>query len=240
MRSGVTFLILLFTLIVCTVHADASSLLDTLLQSKPSVAPAKDNGSIGAGLKEALAVGTENAVKKVSAPDGYFGNQLIRILMPEKLRKIADTLSMVGYKKEVDEFVLSMNRAAEKAAPKAAPIFGDAIRQMSIDDARKILAGGNTAATDFFKEKTTPQLTTEFKPIISKSLDDAGATHAYKNMIGKADNVPFLKKESLDLDGYVTGKALDGLFTVVGQEEKLIRTDPAARVTDLLRSTFGH
>ena len=229
----------LFFVVAASLPAQASSFLDTLFQ-KPQGATAKQSDTnIAAGLKEALTIGTENAVKNVGRADGYFGNQLIRILMPEKMRKVADTLSMLGYKKEVDEFVLSMNRAAEKAAPQAGAIFANAIRQMTIEDARKILAGNETAATDFFRSKTTAKLTDAFKPIISKSLDEVGSTRSYRNLIQKADTVPFLKKEPLELDSYVTGKALDGLFTIVGQEEKRIRTDPAARVTDLLRSTFG-
>ncbi len=219
--------------------AQASSFLDTLLQKPTGVPVKQSDANIAAGLKEALAIGTENAVKNVGRTDGYFGNQLIRILMPEKMRKVADTLSMIGYKKEVDEFALSMNRAAEKAAPQAGAIFADAIRHMTIEDARKILAGNETAATDFFRSKTTAKLTDAFKPVISKSLDEVGSTRSYRNLMQKADTVPFLKKESLELDSYVTGKALDGLFTIVGQEEKRIRTDPAARVTDLLRSTFS-
>lgn len=223
---------------------EASSFLDNLLKDTPAAktpAPAqqKDPATVAAGLKEALSIGTEKAVGNVGKVDGYFGNALIKILMPEKLRKIADTLSAVGYKKEVDAFVLSMNRAAENAAPKAKPIFVDAIRQMTIDDARKILGGGDTAATEYFKGKTTGKLTEAFKPVIAKSLDDVGATHAYKNMIGKVDKVPFLNKESLDLDSYVTSKSLEGLFIMVGQEEKNIRTNPAARATDLLKSVFG-
>jgi hypothetical protein len=230
--------------LMAAVPGEASSFLDNLLKDTPAAkTPAsgkqQDPGTIAAGLKEALSIGTEKAVNNVGRVDGYFGNALVKILIPEKLRKITDTLSAVGYKKEVDAFVLSMNRAAENAAPKAGAIFGDAIRQMSIDDARKILGGGDTAATDYFKGKSTGKLTDAFKPVIAKSLDEVGATHSYKNMISKVDNVPFLKKESLDLDTYVTNKSLEGLFTMVGQEEKNIRTNPAARATDLLKSVFG-
>jgi hypothetical protein len=140
---------------------------------------------------------------------------------------------------KVDEFVLSMNRAAEKAGPEAASIFGDAIREMSIQDAVGILNGGDTAATDFFEEKTHDRLYEAFKPIISSSMDEVGTTKSYKNMIGRYETIPFMDKQSLDLDHYVTDKSLDGLFYMVGQEEKKIRTDPAARVTDLLQTVFG-
>jgi len=198
-----------------------------------------DEGTTAAGLKEALAVGTENAVKSLSKPDGYFGNELVKILMPEKLRTVADVMKRVGYQRQVDEFVLSMNRAAEKAAPEAASIFGDAIRDMTFEDARKILAGGDTSATDFFKEKTHDSLYAKFKPIISSSMDKVGTTRSYKEMMGKYESLPLMSSQSFDLDHYVTNKALDGLFLAVGQEEKNIRTNPAARTTDLLKSVFG-
>jgi len=230
----------------CIVQSEAASFLENLFEDKPAaVAPApaapaqQSTATIASGLREALAIGTQNAVRNVGKTDGYFSNSIIKIMMPEKLRTIADTLSALGFKKEVDSLVLSMNRAAENAAPKAESIFGDAIRQMSIDDARKILEGGNTAATDFFKAKTTTQLTEAFKPVISKSLDEVGGIRAYKNLLGRADAIPFLNKESLDIDSYVTNKALEGLFTIVAQEEKKIRTNPAARTTDLLRTVFG-
>jgi RNA binding exosome subunit len=198
-----------------------------------------DDKTIVSGLKEALSIGTENAVKKVSQTDGYFGNQLIKILMPEKIQKVADVLKKVGYQKEVDEFTLSMNRAAEKAAPQAASFFGDAIKEMTFEDAKKILNGGDTSATEFFKSKTHEKIYKAFKPVVSSSMNEVGVTRSYKELIGKYESIPFMKSESLDLDHHVTTKALDGLFTMVGQEEKKIRTDPAARVTDLLKTVFG-
>jgi hypothetical protein len=198
-----------------------------------------DEGTTISGLKEALSIGTGNAVKSVSRVDGYFGNSLIKILMPEKIRKVADVLGRLGFQKEVDDFILSMNRAAEKAAPKAAAIFGGAIKEMTIDDAFGILNGGDTAVTDYFKNKTEGKLYESFKPVISSSMGEVGVTRSYKAMMGRYDTIPFVDKQSLDLDHYVTTRALDGLFYMVGQEEKKIRTDPAARVTDLLKTVFG-
>jgi hypothetical protein len=201
-----------------------------------------DNGTIVKGLKEALATGTERAVSEVSRPDGYFGDQLIKILLPEKLQQTADLLGTLGYRKEVDELVLTMNRAAEKAAPKAAKFFGDAIRQMTVEDAREILGGGDTAATRYFEKKTREKLFTAFKPTVTKSMDQVGTARAYKGMIGTYQETPLasmLGTPSLDLDAYVTNKALDGLFLKVGEEEKRIRTNPVARTTDLLRTVFG-
>ncbi len=201
-----------------------------------------DNSTIIKGLKEALATSTERAVAEVAKPDGYFGNQLIKILLPDKVQQVADLLGKVGYKQQVDEFVLSMNRAAEKAGPKAANFFGDAIRQITVEDAKGILSGGETAATKFFEKKTRSQLFDAFKPSVAKSMDQVGTVSVYKEMIGKYETIPFssmLGTPSLDLDTYVTNKALDGLFIMVGEEEKKIRTNPAAQTTDLLRKVFG-
>jgi len=198
-----------------------------------------DDSTVISGLKEALSIGTDNAVKNVSQVDGYFGNQVIKVLMPEKIQKVADILKKIGYQKHVDDFVLSMNRAAEKAAPQAASIFGGAIKEMTFEDARKILNGGDTAATDFFRSKTHDKIYSAFKPIVSSSMDEVGVTHSYREMMGKYETLPFMSTTSIDLDHYVTTEAMDGLFYMVGQEEKKIRTNPAARVTDLLKTVFG-
>jgi hypothetical protein len=207
--------------------------------TSPSTGSGPDNKTTVSGLKEALEIGTSNAVKSVSKTNGYFGNQLIKILLPDTIQKTADVLGKMGYQKQVDDFILSMNRAAEKAAPKAASLFVDAIKNMNFDDAQKILRGGNTAATDFFKAKTSKKLFDTFKPTVSSAMNEVGVTRSYKAMMGKADNVPFVSKESMDLDKYVTDKALDGLFAMVGQEEKNIRTNPSARTTDLLKTVFS-
>lgn len=201
-----------------------------------------DNSTVVKGLKEALATGTERAVTSVARPDGYFGNQLIKILLPGQLQQAAHLLGQLGYQQQVDELVLSMNRAAEKAAPKAARFFGDAIRQMTVEDAKGILNGGDTAATKFFEHKTRAKLFEAFRPSVTNSMNQLGTARAYKEMVGTYEALPLAVltgKTSLDLDSYVTNKALDGLFTMVGEEEKKIRTDPAARTTALLRTVFG-
>jgi hypothetical protein len=200
---------------------------------------ATDDKTGAAGIKEALAVSTERAVQSLSQADGYFGNAAVKILMPSSIQKVADVARMAGYQKQVDEFTLSMNRAAEAAAPLASRYFGDAIRAMTLQDVRGILAGGDTAATDFFRGKTQDQLYAAFKPVVSKKVDEVGATRAYKDMMGRYEQVPLMKSQSLDLDDHVTRKALDGLFHVVAEEEKKIRKDPAARTTDLLKTVFG-
>jgi hypothetical protein len=159
--------------------------------------------------------------------------------MPEKLRNLEKGLRAVGYGPQVDDFVLSMNRAAERAAPFAKEIFWNAIGEMTFDDARKILSGHETAATDYFKTKTTGKLTTAFKPVVDKAMNEVGVTRQYKELVGRFQAIPFVKTESFDIDHYVVTKALDGLFYVLGEEEKKIRTNPAARVTHLLKEVFG-
>jgi hypothetical protein len=197
------------------------------------------DAKIGSGLKEALKIGTENAVTLTGRQDGYFRNQAIKILMPEKLQTLEKGLRLVGYGPQVDEFVLSMNRAAERAAPAAKQIFWDAIGEMTFDDARKILTGGDTAATQYFKGKTTDRLTSAFRPVVDQAMNEVGVTRQYKELVGRYQAIPFAKSESLDIDHYVVTKALDGLFYVVGEEERKIRTNPAARVTDLLKEVFA-
>jgi hypothetical protein len=241
MRTAVLAMLFVFMI---GINGSSAGLLDDVFKTveQPSTSSSKkapDDKTTISGLKEALSVGTNNAVKNVSKMDGYFGNEAIKILLPEKIRKVGDVLRTVGYQKEVDDFVLSMNRAAEKAAPKAVPIFINAIKHMTFDDARKILQGGDTAATDFFKEKTRAPLFNEFKPVVTESMDKVGVAQSYKKMTAGYDQIPFMKKEDIDLDHYVTNKSLDGLFYMVGQEEKKIRTDPAAQVTDLLKKVFG-
>ncbi len=197
------------------------------------------DADVVAGLKEALSIGTANAVDATSAVDGYFANAAIRIVVPENMRKAADVLGKVGFRKEVDDFERSMNRAAERAAPRAREIFIDAVRGMTFEDARGILKGGDTAATDYFRSKTREKIRSAFAPVVSASMDEVGVTRSYKELMGRYAALPFVDAESVDLDRYVTGKALDGLFLVLGQEETKIRKDPAARVTDLLKKVFG-
>ncbi len=197
------------------------------------------DAKIGEGLKEALKVGTENTVSFTGKTDGFFLNQAIKILMPEKLRTLEKGLRAVGYGPQVDDFVLSMNRSAEKAAPFAKQIFWDALGEMTFEDVRKIYSGHETAATEYFQGKTSDKLTTIFKPIVSRTMNEVGVTRQYKDLVGRYESIPFVKKETFDIDQYVVTKALNGLFHVLGDEEKKIRTNPAARTTDLLKEVFG-
>ncbi|HET9763466.1 MAG TPA: DUF4197 domain-containing protein [Casimicrobiaceae bacterium] len=211
--------------------------IKSLLGSAPKTAISEDKAAVG--LKDALRVGAGNAVSLAGRTDGYFGNDAIRIGMPDKLRFVEKGLRAVGYGPQVDAFVLSMNRAAEKAAPAAKDIFVGAIQQMTFDDARKILSGGDTAATEYFRAKTSDKLTTAFRPIVGKSMEESGVTKRYSDLLGQYKSIPFAGSVSFDLDDYVVAKALDGLFYMIAQQEKSIRTDPAARVTAPLKEVFG-
>lgn len=233
--------VLVLAAIVALTASPASAQLERLLKGLPPLPSAGGLGDakIGSALKEALQVSTENAVSLTGRPDGYFLNQAIKILMPERLRTLESTLRAVGYGDRVDEFVLSMNRAAERAAPAAQQIFWDAIGDMTIDDARRILDGGDTAATDYFRDRTTDHLLAAFGPIVERAMNEVGVTRQYKALLGRARAVPFFKADAYDVDRYVVDRALVGLFHVVGEEERKIRRDPAARTTELLREVFG-
>ena len=193
---------------------------------------------IASGLKEALKIGAENAVKLTGKTDGYYRNDAIKILMPKNVRSLEKGLRALGAGEKIDEFELSMNRAAESAAPEAKKIFADAILKMTIDDAHKILSGGDTAATDYFKSNTSDELTVAFRPVVENSMEKFTVTQRWNALTGQFQSIPFAKSTSLNINEYVVGKALDGLFYMLGQEEKKIRTDPAARVTSLLKEVF--
>ena len=197
------------------------------------------DAKIGSGLQEALKVGTQNAVLQTGSLNGFLNNKAIKILMPRPLQNMEQPLRLVGYGPQIDEFIVSMNRAAEKSVPFAKEIFWDAIGQMSFDDASKILNGNDTAATDYFKAKTSNKLHAAFRPTVETVMADVGVTRQYNDLIGRYKSVPFAKSIAFDIDQYVTEKSTEGLFFVVGQEEKKIRTDPAARVSDLLKDVFG-
>jgi hypothetical protein len=191
------------------------------------------------GLKEALRVGAEKTVSLTGESDGFFRNEAIKILMPDKLKSLEKGLRAAGLGSQVDELVLSMNRAAESAAPAAKDIFVKAVQDMSFEDARKIYSGGDSAATEYFRAKTTDSLRAAFKPFVDTSLSEAGVTRRYKELMGRAKSIPFMKTEAFDLEGYVLDKSLEGLFKVLAAQEKEIRTNPAARVTDLLKEVFS-
>lgn len=197
------------------------------------------DGKTASGLKEALQIGTDHAVDFTARPDGFFKNEAIKILLPDRLRAAEKGLRLAGMGAKVDEFELSMNRAAEKAAPSARGIFKDAVTAMTFDDARKILTGGDTSATEYFKSKTSDKLTTAFRPTVESTMADTGVVTRYKQLTSGLGSLPFGKGADFDITDYVVRKALDGLFFMVGEEEKKIRTDPTAQITPLLKDVFG-
>jgi len=197
------------------------------------------NDEVVQGLKEALKLGTDSSTYRLSLPDGFYKDAAIKILMPPEAQKVEKTLRDVGFGSVVDKAILSMNRAAEDASKSVGNIFLNAIKQMTIQDAFGILRGGNFAATDYLKQKSTSELTTAFTPVISKSLDNTNATKYWKDVF-TAYNRFSKNPVNTDLTGYVTQKALDGLFYQIGLEEQKIRQDPAARVTDILKKVFAN
>ena len=193
---------------------------------------------ISAGLKQALQVSTSRAVALTGHRDGFFKNEAIKILLPQKLQPVEKGLRMLGMGAKVDELEVSMNRAAEQATPAAKAIFLSALRQMSFSDARKILTGGDTAATEYFKRTSSPQLTTAFTPIVKRSMRNVGVVQQYNSMLQSAPGGSALAA-NFDLDKYVVGKTLDGLLFTLAQEEQKIRKNPGAQTTSLLKEVFG-
>lgn len=234
-NRGIAVLVLL-----CCISVPASAQIEDIFRSLGLGGKKELSGdTIAAGLKEALRVGTDNAVQSTGQVDGYFGNEAIKILMPEKLRTIERGMRLAGLGSQVDALVLGMNRSAEKAAPLAGDIFLQAILEMSFEDARGIFSGGDTAATDYFQVKTRDSLAIAFAPVVKQCMHEVGVIRQYDHLMGRMRQMPYLKTQSLDIHHYVVTKALDGLFLVLSQEEQNIRKNPAARVTKLLKDVFG-
>jgi hypothetical protein len=218
--------------------------LDRVLASAGGLsggAGALDESTIVAGLRDALRVGTERAVSSTSRAGGYLTNELIRIHTPESLDTMASALRAAGMGAKVDELEVAMNQAAERAAGEATSVFGKGIQQMTIQDARGILDGGDTAATDYFRRTTSGELRERFAPIVEEKMAAVGLVSLYDDLTTRYRAIPLssLAGEPPDLRSHVTEGALDGLFTVLGQEESKIRRDPAARSTELLQQVFG-
>jgi hypothetical protein len=226
-------------LILPSAHARLGDLLKDAKQAVGFGGGLSDR-KIAKGLKEALEIGTSNAVDIVSRVNGYYRNAKIKIPLPKAVRKAETVLRAVGYGKQVDAFELSMNRAAEKAAPKAKSLFWNALKQMTFSDARKILGGRDNEATLYFEDKTSDRLRKIFKPIVHKAMSTVGVTRKYQELDAKVRGMPLGKGLSFDLDAYVTDGALKGLFYMLAVEEKKIRKNPAARVTKLLKDVFGN
>ncbi|MGA8868361.1 MAG: DUF4197 domain-containing protein [Candidatus Sulfotelmatobacter sp.] len=226
-------------LVCCT----ASAQLDDVLKKAGDALNQRDtsglsNDKIVSGLKQALQVSTGKAVALTGRPDGFLKNEAIKILVPPKLETLARGMRMLGMGAQVDELEVGMNRAAEQATPQAKLIFLSALRKMTFDDARRVLTGGDTAATEYFKRTSSADLTTAFSPIVHRSMLQVGVVQQYDRVLKSAPGGSALAGE-FDLDKYIVGKTLDGLFYTLGQEEKKIRQNPAAQTTALLKEVFG-
>ena len=241
--------VLFFSCSLLNLHAQK---LDQLIKKGESVLNASSqnannkkgsnlsNTDIINGLREALQVGARNASGKLNQANGYFGNALIKILLPPEVKQIESTLRSFGFSSLCDKLILSMNRAAEDAAGKALPIFVQSITSMTITDGLDILRGGNHAATEYLKQHTTAALTTTFRPVIQASLNKVNASTYWNEVFRTYNKLPITKhKVNTDLTGYVTERALNGLFTTVADEEEKIRLNPAAQVSSLLQKVFG-
>ena len=215
------------------------SSIDKMLGTSGSIGAGLNTDDIASGLKEALKVGAEKGTAKLSTADGFFKDAAIKILMPEEAVKAEQKLRSIGFGKQVDNAILTMNRAAEDAAKSATPIFVNAIKSMSIQDAVGILKGGDFAATNYLKTKTTIELTNSFRPVIEASLQKVDATK-YWNAVFSKYNMFSADKVNPDLTAYVTEKALAGIFYQVGLEEQQIRKDPLARTSDILKKVFAN
>lgn len=212
-----------------------------LVTSLPAAAGIADisNADAVSGLRQALTDGSAAAVKLLGAENGYFANPRVRIPLPPSLQKIESGLRMFGMKKQADELVLSMNRAAEAAAPEAKQLLVDAVKKMSVQDAKGILTGGDTAATEYFKRTTQAQLTQRFLPIVRKATDRVGLAQQYNNLAGQGASLGLIKKEDASIETYVTRKALDGLYLMIAEQEKSFRQNPVGAASNIVKKVFG-
>jgi Protein of unknown function (DUF4197) len=231
---------LLLALLLSSLFSKAQVNINNILNSVNStLGNGLSNADITKGLKEALNVGTKNATGKASKVDGYYKNNLIKIPFPSEAKDMRSTLMKMGMKKQVEDFEKQLNRAAEDAATKAAPIFLAAITKMSINDGLTILRGKDDEATQYLKKSTSAELSKQFRPIIAASLKKVQITKYWNPLFTTYNKVPFVKRVNPNLDDYVTQRAIEGLFKLVAQEETKIRKDPAARISDILKKVFG-
>lgn len=231
------FLLFVVILGACT-SAQINQTLGDVNKSLGGPAPLTAT-EVAQGLKEALIKGISKGSDLVSQMDGYFKNPEIKIPFPPEVKKVEDRLRQIGLGNEVDKFVMTLNRGAEDAAKEAKPIFIEAIRAMTIEDAWSILRGEDDAATQYLKRTTSGLLKEKFKPVIQNSLNKVNATKYYGDIVTRYNQIPFVQKVNPDLDDYATEKAIEGLFLMIAKEEKNIRENPVARTTELLKRVFG-
>src|SRR5262245_31075343 len=190
-------------------------------------------------LRQALNDGSLAAVAKLGVENGFFGNSKVRIPLPPSLQKVERGLRAFGMKREADELVLAMNRAAEAAVPEAKALLTDAVRKMTVQDAKKILSGGDTAATDYFRRSTEKQLTQRFLPVVKRATDRVDLAQKYNAVAGRGLALGLIEEEEASIERYVTDKALDGLYFMIGEQEKAFRKDPVRASSDIVRRVFG-
>lgn len=221
--------------------AKSNEVMESGALSQAGKAAGLSSDEIARGLKEALGKGAQSAVARLGQADGFLGNVDVKIPMPKHLSMVEKGLRTIGQDARADQFIESMNRAAERAVPEAAAVFGDAIATMSIDDAKGILQGGDNAATEYLKRSSADTLKEKFRPLVDAAVREVGVTRQYQAMVDKASFASSLvDTDKLDLGNYVTDKALDGVFFMVGEEERKIRANPAARTTELLKKVFAN
>ena len=228
----ITLSLLAFTLFGC---AEMQQVMDQLPQETVGLSQL----DISNGLKEALDKGIDKQVSKLTATDGFFKNEAVKILLPEELKKVDKGLRDIGLSNLADEGLKVLNRAAEDAVKEATPIFVDAVKQMSFNDAKNILMGNNTAATTYLQSSTSTALYGKFNPVIKNSFSKVGADKVWANIITKYNSIPFVNKVNPDLTDYTTNKAMDGVFKMIAVEEQNIRGNFSARTSDLLKKVFA-
>jgi hypothetical protein len=212
--------------------------LQQVVNTLPNGAGGMDPAMIANGLRQALDFGINKQVSKLTQKDGFYKNQLVKILLPEELQKVDKTLRDIGLSSLADEGLKVLNRAAEDAVKGATPIFVDAVKQITFSDAKSILLGSDTAATSYLQGKTNQALYAKFNPVIQNSFAKVGADQIWTNIINKYNSIPFVNKVNPDLTDYVTNEALKGVYTMIGVEEKNIRTKISSRSTTLLKQVF--
>lgn len=217
----------------------SSAALDDLLEAAGGGTAPLDRQTVVAGLREALEVGADRTIERTALIDGFLANELIRIAIPDELEAMTRTLRKLGLGRQVDELEVTMNRAAEEAAGEAREVLWHEIRSLGFPDALAILDGGDTAATDLLRDRTTDEIRERFGPIVVEKMEAVGLARLYSELAGRYNRLPFVSQPTIDLHGYVTDQALAGLFTVLGEEETKIRKDPVARTTALLERVFG-
>ena len=225
----------LITIVLITIScSELQTIADQALEEQTQVS----NAQIRKGLKQALQKGIDHQVSKLTEENGFYKNDQVKILLPEELQKVDDGLRKIGLGNLADEGLKLMNRAAEDAVKKATPIFVNAIKNMSIADAKKILLGNDNAATEFLRNKTSDQLYNEFYPVVNQSFQDVGADQLWTSAISKYNKIPFQQNVDPDLSKYVTDQSLNGVFKMIAVEEQQIKEDFSSRTTDLLRRVF--